>query len=257
MGKTKMRKTGMALLALILWLGCLTDGMAAERKINLATLNWMPYSGRFMPNYGIGPEIITQALTRKGFATEYFFMAWVKVLEEVKKGNYDAMANAYYTAERARTYLASESYLDSPVALFKRKDRQIKWTGSLKELKPYKIGVVKGYATSPEFDAADFLNKRASKTEILNIRKLILKQADLIVMDRFVGEHLIREKLPAHERDLLAPLSPPLNVNKLHLMFSRNIPDAQQKLEVFNSGLKEIQKDGTLMRILEKYGFNR
>ena len=88
---------------------------------------------------------------------------------------------------------------------------------------------------------------------MLNIKKLILKQADLIVTDKFGGRYLINEKLPGHEKDMLEPLSPSLYINKLHLMFSKKIPDGQQKLEAFNSGLKKIIKDGTLKEILAKY----
>ncbi len=244
-------------VALIIWFICLTEGLAAEQRVTIATLNWMPYSGRFLPNYGIAPELISHAFARKGYKANYSFMAWSKALKEVKKGNYDALANAYYTEERAKHYLPSGPYMDSPIVFFKRKDTPISWTGLLEELKPYRIGVVKGYANSPEFDKVDFLNKKVSKTEMLNMKKLVLKQADLIVMDRFVGHYLISKKLPEHEKDLVEPIFPPLYVNRLHLMFSRKVPNAQQNLEMFNSGLKEIIEDGTMKRVLGKYGFDK
>ena len=244
-------------IVFVVWFAFMTEGIAAEKTVTIATLNWLPYSGRFLPNYGIVPELISAAYARKGYKADYNFMAWTKVLEEVREGKYDAAANAYYTDERAKAYLFSDVYMDSPIVFYKRKDSRIRWNGSLEELKPYRIGIVKGYANGPEFDKADFLDKRVSKNEILNIKKLILKQADLIVADKFVGHYLINEKLPEHEKDILEPLPIPLYVNKLHLIFSKKVPDAQQKLEVFNNGLKEIIKDGTLERILVKYGFEK
>jgi len=53
------------------------------------------------------------------------------------------------------------------------------------------------------------------------------------------------------------PLSPPLHVHKLHLLFSKKVSDVPKKLEAFNSGLKAIIKDGSLKRILAKYGFEK
>jgi len=211
----------------------------------------------FLPNYGIAPELISAAYRNKGYKVKYSFMSWSKAIKETKEGIYDAAANAYYTAERAEEYSFSESYMDSPVVFYKRKDTPINWNNSLEVLKPYRIGIVKGYANSPEFDKADFLNKKVSKTDFLNIKKLILKQADLIVTDQFSCRYLINEKLPEHEKDLLMPLSPPLHVHKLHLAFSKKVPDAAQKMEAFNSGLKAIIKNGSLKRILAKYGFER
>lgn len=234
-----------------------TTTAASEKTVTIVTLNWLPYSGRFLPNYGIAPELISAAYREMGYKVKYDFMAWTKALREMAEGKYDAAANAYYTAERAEKFLFSESYMESPVVFYKRKDTPIRWNNSLEELKPYRIGVVRGYVTSPEFDKANFLDKKVSKTELLNLKKLILKQADLIVTDRFSGRYLISEKLPEHEKDLLMPLSPPLYVHKLHLIFSKKVPDAPRKLEAFNSGLKAIIKNGSMKRILAKYGFEK
>jgi len=144
---------------------------ASEKTVTIVASNWLPYSGRFLPNYGIAPELISAAYQHEGYKVEYNFMAWSKAIKEVEEGNCDAAANAYYTAERAEKYLFSESYMESPVVFYKRKDTPINWNKSLEDLKAYRIGVVKGYANSPEFDKADFLNKKVSKTEILNIKK--------------------------------------------------------------------------------------
>ncbi|MDM8524678.1 transporter substrate-binding domain-containing protein [Desulfococcaceae bacterium HSG8] len=242
-----------SVFVLMLWLIFAAEGTASEKTVSIATSAWEPYCGKFLPNYGIEPEIVSAAYARSGYKAEFRFMAWVSALEEVRNGVYDAVTSASFTKERAKDYLYSDSYMESPVVFYKRKDSQITWR-RLEDLKPYKIGVVRGYAYSPEFDKTDFLQKRISKTEMVNIRKLLLKQADLIVMDRFVGHYLIHKKLYKHERDILEVLSPPLFTDKLHLMFSKKTPDVLKKTEAFNSGLKKIREDGTLVRILEKHG---
>lgn len=232
------------------------EGIAAEKTISIATSEWLPYCGRFLANYGIEPEIVAAAYQRMGYKTNFNFMAWSRALKDVNEGKYDAVTSASFTEERARDYLYSESYMNSPAVFYKRKGSPITWR-SLEDLKPYKIGVIKGYSYSPEFDKADFLQKVTSKNEVLALKKLILKQADLVVMDRFVGHYTITEKLPVYEKNIPEILDPPLYLDKLHLMVSKKTPDALKKLEAFNAGLEKIIKDGTLQSILVKHGMEK
>jgi len=243
------------IIVAIILIAVAQTGTAAE-KISIATNEWLPYCGKFLPNYGIEPQIISAALQREGWDAEFTFMAWARALKLVGNGKYDAVTSASFTQERAVDHLYSESYMGSPIVFYKRKDAPITWN-TLKDLKPYKIGTVKANSYSPEFDKADFLHKVTSKNDVLCLKKLILKQADLVVMDRFVGHYIIEKKLIAHEKKEVEVLEPPLHMDKLHLMFSKKAPDVSEKLAAFNAGLKKIIKDGTLTRILEKYGFKK
>ncbi len=237
----------------IVLLLCTGTSAAQDKTITIANLKWLPYSGQFQPNYGIAPEIITAAFKRAGYRVQYNFMAWSLALEEVKKGTYDAVGTAYKTDERAKTYQFSDPYMDSPIVFFKRKDSDISWN-TLEDLRPYKIGIIKGYANSVEFDKAEFIRKVRSRSEVLLLKKIILKQADLIVMDQFVGLYNIHEKLIGHEKMLLEPIKPPLTVHKLYVIFSKKVPGYLAKTEAFNRGLRSIKQDGTLREILVKHG---
>jgi len=243
------------ILVVIVWIAVVQTGIAAE-KISIATSEWIPYCGRFLPNYGIEPQIVSAAFQRSGWEVDFSFMAWARALKLVKTGKYDAVTSASFTEERAADYLYSESYMGSPIVFYKRKDSPIRWN-TLKDLKPYKIGMVRAYSYSPEFDKADFLHKVTSKNDMLCLKKLILKQADLAVINRFTGHYIIENKLSAHEKQELEVLEPPLHMDKLHLMFSKKAPDASKKLAAFNAGLKKISEDGTLKRILEKHGVKK
>ncbi len=249
-----MRK---AILGLIIWFFLTGVAVAEEKRITIANLAWLPYSGQFLPKYGIAPEIITEAFSRVGYKVEYNFMAWTLALDEVKKGSFDAIGTAYFTKEREKIYQFSDPYMDSPIVFFKRKDSRVGWNGNIEDLKDYKIGVIKGYANSPEFDKADFLRKAVSRTEVLLLKKLLYKQADMIAMDQFVGIYNINEKLVGYDKYKLEPIQPPLIVNKLYLMFSRKVPGFMQKSMDFNTGLSKIRKDGTLNSILVRHGFGK
>jgi len=242
-------------VAIVVWIA-VAHTATAEEKISIVTSEWIPYCGRFLPNNGIEPEIVSAALQREGWEAEFTFMAWARALRLVRDGKHDAITSASFTEERAADYIYSESYMGSPIVFYKRKDASITWN-TLKDLKPYRIGMVRANSYSPEFDKADFLHKVTSRNDVLSLKKLILRQADLVVMNRFAGHHIIENKLASHEKGEVEVLEPPLHMDKLHLMFSRKAPDASKKLAAFNAGLKKISEDGTLKRILEKHGFKK
>ncbi len=246
-----MKKTFVFMLISIMALAA--KSVAAE-KVVIVDSRWLPYYGQFLPNYGIVPEIVSAAYKAADYNVEFNFMSWSRALESVKKGKYDAVATASITEERAKHYLYSEPFLASPIVFFKKKNSPINTWNSLDDLKAYKIGVLKGYAYSPEFDNAGFLKKVVARSEVLSFKKLFYEQADLIVMDQFVGNFTIEEKLFGREKIAFETMSPPLYADKLHLMFSKKIPGASGKIAAFNKGIEIIRENGSLQTILARHG---
>ena len=80
---------------------------------------------------------------------------------------------------------------------------------SLKDLIPYKIGVVRGYVNTKEFDAADYLNKDEANDDLTNFRKLLKNRVDLVIADKFVGKYVMETNL-ADDVDKIEFIEPPL-----------------------------------------------
>ncbi len=137
--------------------------------------------------------------------------------------------------------------------MFKVKGSTITYK-ELNDLKPYRIGVVRGFVNTAEFDAADYLHKEEVTTNLMNIKKLLAERVDLIVADKFVGFYLLNKYLP-HMFGQIESISPPLQDKKLYLCISKKSDNADLKVKIFNKGLKEMHEDGTFDKILEKYGF--
>ncbi len=51
---------------------------------------------------------------------------------------------------------------------------------TLEDLRPYKIGMTRGAAISPEFDSANYLHKEKVKHDSLNVKKLLKGRVDLV-----------------------------------------------------------------------------
>jgi len=230
-----------------------TAATVGKGSITLATLDWAPYVGQKLPDYGFTSEIISAAFKRAGYTVKIEFLPWARVLQEVETGKYDAGYPAYYSDERAQKYLLSDAFANGITGFYKRKADTIAYT-SLQDLKPYRIGVIMGYVNSPEFDAATYLQKEEAIDEATNLNKLLAKRIDLTVLDKFTAQYVISTSLPAG-KDALEFLEPPLLVQPLHVMVSRQTQGAEQKLRDFNEGLKKIRADGTLDQILTKYGY--
>lgn len=227
---------------------------ADEDTIKLATLDWPPYVGDGLPQSGFTTAIVSEAFRRAGYKVKIDFMPWARVLQETEAGNYDAAYPEYYSDERTETFFLSDQFASGPLGFYKRKADNITYT-KLEDLKQYHIGVVLGYINTAEFDAADYLQKETVNSDEQNIQKLLLGRIDLIVIDKFVAQYLIKTSIP-EAADVLEFMEPPLLEQPLHVIFSRQVASSTQKLQEFNAALKTMREDGTLERILSESGFS-
>jgi len=246
-------KTFVSFLLCLAFLYTPTTMCYAVTNVSLAVLNWEPYVGEELKNYGFGAEIISEAFSRSGDKAIFHFMPWVRALKDTEIGKYDAVCFGYYSKERAKTYAFSEPYAQSSLVFYKHRDSQIAYT-SLEDLKPYKIGVIRGFVNSVEFDKADYLHKEEVHSEVLNMKKLLNKRVDLIVIDKYIAQYLLNTMFIDNKSDFEA-LEPPLKTQPLYLMFSKKVTNYKQKLKDFNEGLQQITDDGTIDTIMENHGF--
>jgi polar amino acid transport system substrate-binding protein len=226
---------------------------SSERVIKLATLNWAPYVEENLENCGFTSEIVSQIFKKAGYQVKIYFMPWARVLAEVKTGEYDAMYPAYYSEERSRIYAFSNQIAEGPLVLCKRSDDTIEYK-NLIDLKPYKIGVVRGYVNTPEFDAAVYLNKKIVNNDKQNLLKLLTGRIDIAVIDKYTAKQIIKIDIP-HAAEKLDFLDPPLENKLLYVGFSKKRKDYQNLLKSFNQALNEMIKKGLIDNIVKKHGF--
>lgn len=228
-------------------------GQAHAREIVLCTMNWEPYYGKDLPRGGFFTDIVRTAFERAGHTVNVEFMPWPRAMLEVKQGDRDVLLGAYYSDERARTYVASKPIYTDKTGLVALNSLGFQDFDSLHELSDYTIGVGRGFAVSEEFDSADYLDKEFEKTQVLNLRKLYTKRVDMIA-GSFVSIRFFAAKENMDVSSLVF-LDPPLQEHTLHIMVSRAIEDDEELLADFHEGLEAIREDGTYRRILEEMGY--
>lgn len=232
---------------------CVPAAMAEDKVVRIATLDWEPYIGQKLDGNGFVAEIIREAFKRSGYELQLDFYPWARVVKLASEGKYDGYAPEYYSEEIKQHSVFSDPFKGGPLGFFKRKDEDINYS-NLEDLKPYRIGVVRGYVNTAEFDAADYLEKDEAVDDLTNLRKLLKKRINLAVMDKYVGAYLLKQNMPDEAGDLVF-LEPPLKVLDLYVCFSLKAPEYEAKLKAFNEGLKQIKDDGTFDAILKKHGF--
>jgi len=227
----------------------------AGKRFTFLTVDFPPYYGQDLPEYGWVSEVAKAALEIQGYEVEIRFVPWVKALEDTQAGYYDALLGAYYTAERAEKYYFTAPIAQVRTGFFKRTDKKVSFK-QLKELKDYKIGVVEGYATSKQFDTADYLNKVAVTDLDVGLKMLYEGSLELMADSEVVGNYRLKHFLEKKESGISSKiefLKPVLAMNKIYVAISKKAPNAYRKLIDFNQGLRKIYLNGTFRKIKREH----
>lgn len=225
--------------------------LANEKSVSLSFVDYPPYYSQDLQNDGPISEIIALAYKKQGYKVSTEQLPWARALEWTKEGKYDGIYTAWYREDRKEHFAFSSPLPANEIVLFKHKNTQVNFK-SYADLKPYLIGIVRGYANPPGFDDAG-LKTAAVTSDKQNLLKLSDSRIDLALVDKATGNHIIRTKIPAMQ-EKLDWVSPPLKVDPQYIMFSRKAPNFETKLNDFNAGLKQITDSGELQEILDKHG---
>ncbi len=246
-----------AFLGVILCIVCAFTLPAGAETYRLATEDYPPFCSPDMPAKGWAWEVASAALASQGVVGELEFFPWKRALLMAKLGKADGLFGAFYTKERAQHFAFSAPIAAVRVGFFRHADRDdIAFDGDLKTLRKYIIGVGAGYAVTPEFDSAEYLKKEESVDTGVALKKLYLKRLHLTAGVETVDLHRMRNDLALDYPDIaekIVFMEPPLQTNYLHIAFSRKLPDAEHKAELFTKGLQAILANGTYERILASH----
>lgn len=248
---------------------CFGSKAYAEREINqvpqnepysLATLLWPPYVNVSQKTYiGYDVEVVREAFNAVDKQVDFTALPWSRALLSASKGLYIGIFPEYYQTSREKDFVYSAGYQGGRLYLFKHKSDttelphspRVLGVGAFKGLKDKKIGIVRGYVNTSEFDEASFLNKVEASSDVLLLNMLYNRRVDLIVMDFNTAQHLMSENKPKY--DNIVPMKTPLGQKVHHIGFSKLHANHKQALLDFNKGLSIIKKNGVLNYLYLKY----
>lgn len=211
-----------------------------------------PYMGSDLANKGFLPALFQEAMARKDISTETHIVPWARAIQSVTSGKSHVILGVFFTTKRTRFLVFSNPITFVETVLFSLKENKIHYQ-ALKDLKPYKIGVVRGSSYGEGFDNAEFINKHQVVNETQNIDMLIYGRLDLFAGSIDVLWHTISHHAP-HYLDKIKTLTPALSSRSLHIGFSKFSPGHNELLNSFNHSLATMIKDGTLNKLGKEHG---
>ena len=240
------------LLAVALAATTLVASEARARDLVMCTVPWAPFYGPELAGQGFITALSKAAFTAGGHRAEIQFMPWARAMLEVEQGDRHVLMGAYYSDQRAEKYIYTDRLYATRVGLVALTDLGLTEFDSLRDLTDYTIGYGRGWATTEEFDSAEYLDKEVADNNVLNVRKLYAGRIDMIAMnfDRF--QRIAEDEGFDAERAVF--LTPALKESGLYNMISPALENPQEIADAFNRGLREIRENGRYEEILADFG---
>ncbi|RLC19152.1 MAG: hypothetical protein DRI57_07540 [Deltaproteobacteria bacterium] len=134
---------------------------ALAEKVVFGTAKWPPYvmvseKGQIS---GLDVEIVQEMCKRLKIEAKFWVLPWKRAVKYTEKGKVDAIFAMRHNEERAKfAFYPSEPILMERTVILARKGSGIKIT-KVDDLNDKIVGVVRGYAYSPEFDKHQGIKK--------------------------------------------------------------------------------------------------
>jgi polar amino acid transport system substrate-binding protein len=230
----------------------LLSQIATAEKLRLVADAWPPFTDATLVNGGVATDIVSTALARAGYASDFEQVPWARALLGVGEGRYDVLVNAWFNEERTHIGQFSSEYLLNRVRFLKRKDTPIEYN-NLQQLHTYPVAVVRGYAYSPEFDGDAALQKVQVHSFPMAVRMLAADRVKLTLEDEYVARYYLARESPK-VRNAVEFLPNPLSENSLHILVSLKNPDHEQIVAGFDREIAAMKVDGSYERLLRQHG---
>ncbi|WP_374436434.1 substrate-binding periplasmic protein [Inhella sp.] len=247
-----MRHLRSLLLGLLLgpWLAL---GALAQVQLKvLGDFAFPPYSSlRGTEPVGIDVDILHELGRRTGVQFQIELVPFKRVVESVRAGTVDGGMALLRSAEREGFALFTGVMHNSTYSLFVTRDSKMEFDG-LASLHGKRIGKVRGFFISPEFDAevaAERIQLHETAGAEQGLHMLMLGRVDAISGQTVVTRYLARQLGYA---DSVRPLPTPLVPDRpTFLVLSRasKLPDKEALAERLRLALEAMHKDGSIERI--------
>ncbi|MGK4476488.1 substrate-binding periplasmic protein [Aeromonas molluscorum] len=181
-----------------------------------------------------------------------------RLTRNAKMGEYDLLMSLSYKAERDSYLLyPKQAHIRHSWHFFVRKqDKARIHYQALSDLKPWRIGITKDYAYTPELSAAEQdpgYRFQEIPLNQLQLRKLVAGRIDLVPMSLVTAFGQIREE---HLEEKLDYLPQPLKSSPYYHVWCKARADGQTPalMAAYDAELLHMKQDGRLQALFAKYG---
>jgi polar amino acid transport system substrate-binding protein len=201
---------------------------------------------------GIDHDVIQAAFREHGIETHTRLFAWDECIRIMEAALADGLFQIQPTAARARTFHFSTLLRTARTVFLENSSIPIDLSNMQTEaavLEKYSLGTVSGYSYGSAIDGLSGPNRVFVVDQEALLIGLAQGNFDLALMDWEVAVFLCR-KLGIEGVDKVAGFE---YQRQLHVAFQKELGKI---VNLFNSGIDKLEKEGGRRRIYEKYDFN-
>jgi polar amino acid transport system substrate-binding protein len=216
--------------------------LEGSKTVHLVSLFWPPYVGKELPFGGIDTDLISQTLAEEGLSLKVDFVPWPRALAMFESGTIDGIYPEYPERGDKHTHCAmSNAYRTTVLSIAEPVGKPLQWN-EVHDLARYRLGIVRGYLNTPEFDslvANGIITAEIEPTDVINLRKVAAQRIDGALIDPEVYRYLIESDVSLQPlRDMIKLNPQPLADRTLHICFH---DDARGRTlrRIFHAGLEQ------------------
>jgi polar amino acid transport system substrate-binding protein len=214
-----------------------------QRPIHFASLYWPPYVGKNLPFGGTDAKILRDAFAAEGLKVVIDYVPWPRALALFESGRVDGVFPEYPEGEQSyRSCALSRPYKLTQLSIAESSFAPLTWN-TVADLTRYRLGVVRGYLNTPDFDALvanGLMTVEAETSDVINLRKVAGQRIDGALIDPEVYRYLAETDVSLQPLLHLIQLNPkPLAERTLHVCFSKT-PRGKALRDIFHHRLDAI-----------------
>lgn len=198
---------------------------------------------------GMDIEIIDLVCKHANIPYAIKFYPWERCLKMIKEGNADVIFGILKNKERQGVL----DYPEQPVAYDKRillSKKNIPYSiREFNDLKDKKIGIVRGYAYSSQFDQSTIFSRDISSSSKMMVDKLNANRMETIAINEYVAKFIIGRNQWAEYK--VHPFV--ITLEPLYTAFSKKSVRAGIYFKRYSESMKELEKSGEINKIRNKY----
>jgi len=234
-----------------------------DRQLTLTTLEWNPYIGEQICRQGWVLQVTIALLHSIGYGATVTFYPWGRAIAVAEYGKADILFPEYYIEPSAPSdvfpgtlrldhLILSDVFGRAPIAFIKLKGYDTSHYVDLMSLVNERIGVVRGYQNTPEFDRlmdAGSFDVVQAKDDLSNLNLLLYNRVNLIVGDPSVIDAAIKNSsMSAIEKkrtlEQIQVVEPILKMNGLFFAMSKNGQYAKTLPIELNQAIRTFKEQG-------------
>lgn len=234
-----MRVFGSVLCLLLGWQGAAVAGA----QVRLASDEWPPFMSAALPDNGLSGAYAAAVFARGGGVASIDYFPWKRTMEVgMNDARYAGLLAVWRTPQR-EIHCHFSSPIGSTMNVLAYLKEAPPAASALRDLRDARIGTVAGYSNGEEFDTLvrrGVLHVQEGVNDETNLRKLLSKRFDVMVIEKRVLRYLLASRFTRAERERIGFAENLFHERTVHICFQRTAAGQVQQ-RAFNEAARDVE----------------